>query len=107
LSEFAIRLPTLPERREDIGELFRFFCSQAAAQPCWVVRPEGLQEKVRPSLLEPTAEAIRLAEKRRFSGGLRELSCEVTVALWRASQAGRSQIDVSDLHEDPNDTARS
>jgi len=89
-----------------IGELFRLFCSQAAANSFCVVHPEGLDENVRLSVLEPTADAIRLAEKRRFSGGIRELWSAVTAAAWRASRAGRSQIEASDLDEDPNDIAQ-
>ena len=60
LSTFAVRLPALRERREDIPQLIRYFAAQVAAQNGW--KPAGF-----------SVEAIAALGELPWPGNIREL----------------------------------
>jgi DNA-binding NtrC family response regulator len=99
--DFSIRLPRLSERREDIAELFDLFCTRLAGHR-YVIRDLSRHERpefVYP-MLEPSDEALRLAEKHPWMGGIREFAGRVSIGVMTAHQAGHDRVEAADMRLD-------
>jgi Nif-specific regulatory protein len=85
LHVLPIRVPSLAERRDDIAELLRFFCTQASTAH-------------RLPHVQPSERAIRLAENAEWPGNVRQLANAVEAAVISAAGEGLLQIEPSHLH---------
>ncbi len=91
LHVLPIRVPSLAERRDDIAELLRFFCTQASTAH-------------RLPHVQPSARAIRLAENAEWPGNVRQLANAVEAAV--ISAAGDGLLEIEPFHlqlEERND----
>jgi Nif-specific regulatory protein len=84
LHVLPIRVPSLAERRDDIAELLRFFCTQASTAH-------------RLPHVQPSERAIRLAETAEWPGNIRQLANAVEAAVISAAGEGLLQIEPSHL----------
>jgi len=94
LKVLPVRVPALAERRDDVAELARFFCTSAC---------------VRHSLprLEMARDAIRAAEAAEWPGNIRQLAHAVEAAVIRAAGAGATHVEPAHLFpeaEPPRDS---
>jgi Nif-specific regulatory protein len=80
----SIRVPSLAERREDIAELLRFFCTQASTTH-------------RLPHIQPSERAVRLAEDAEWPGNVRQLANAVEAAAISAASEGLLYIEPSHL----------
>jgi Nif-specific regulatory protein len=90
LHVLPIRVPSLAERREDIAELLRFFCTQASTAH-------------RLPHVQPSERAIRLAENAEWPGNIRQLANAVEAAVISAAGEGLLQIEPSHLQLEAKD----
>jgi Nif-specific regulatory protein len=88
LHVLPIRVPSLAERREDVADLLRFFCTQAS-----------VAHRL-PHLL-PSERAIQLAEVAEWPGNVRQLANAVEAAVISAAGDGLLQIEPSHLGLEP------
>jgi Nif-specific regulatory protein len=88
LHVLPIRVPSLAERREDIGELVRFFCTQASLAH-------------RLPHMQASERAIRLAENAEWPGNVRQLANAVEAATISAAGGGLLLIEPSHLELEP------
>ncbi|HEU4535908.1 MAG TPA: sigma 54-interacting transcriptional regulator, partial [Polyangiaceae bacterium] len=84
LHVLPIRVPSLAERREDIGELARFFCARACEQHNF-------------PRLTLSAGALRAAEAAEWPGNVRQLAHAVEAATVRATGDRVEQIQRAHL----------
>lgn len=87
LQVMPIRMPSLSERREDIGLLMDYFCERAS-------ETHGLAR------LRFSPRALRAAEMAEWTGNVRELSYRVQRAALRASTRGVEAIEWEHLLDD-------
>ena len=89
LAVVPVRMPSLSERREDIGELAAYFCEKVCAE----------QRLRRVELSRGARRALEAAE---WPGNIREVQNCITGAAIRAASEGLSQIERGHLFpEDP------
>ena len=84
LQVLPLRVPSLAERREDIGELAAFFCAGACER-------HGLPR------LALSRNAIRAAESAEWPGNVRQLAHAVEAAVIRAAGEGAGGVERSHL----------
>jgi Nif-specific regulatory protein len=84
LHVLPIRVPSLAERREDVADLMRFFCTQASTAH-------------RLPHVQPSERAIHLAESAEWPGNVRQLANAVEAAVISAAGEGLLQIEPSHL----------
>jgi Nif-specific regulatory protein len=92
LHVLPIRVPSLAERREDVADLMRFFCTQASTAH-------------RLPHVQPSERAIHLAESAEWPGNVRQLANAVEAAVISAAGEGLLQIEPShlQLEAEPNE----
>jgi Nif-specific regulatory protein len=81
----SIRVPSLAERREDIPDLLRYFCSQAS-------KTHNLAH------IQPSERTVRLAENAEWPGNVRQLANAVESAVIKAASEGLLQIEAAHLN---------
>ncbi len=87
LHVLPIRVPSLAERKDDLGELTRFFCAGASER-------HGLPR------LSPSLAALRAVEAAEWPGNVRQLANVVEAAVIRAASAGAEQLESHHLFPD-------
>jgi Nif-specific regulatory protein len=90
-----VRVPSLAERRDDIAELLRYFCTHASS----VHRLPHIQ---------PSERAVRMAEEAEWQGNVRQLANAVEAAVISAASEGLLFIEPTHLRlEVPSDSPAS
>jgi Nif-specific regulatory protein len=87
LHVLTIRAPTLAERREDIPDLMRFFCSRACSRDSFAA-------------MEVSRDAIRLAQAADWPGNVRQLENAIERAVVRCAGEQRAVIERTDVFPD-------
>lgn len=87
LDVLSIRLPTLAERRSDIAELARHFCSEACTRH-------------RLPQLMLSAELVRALEAAEWPGNVRQLAHAIESAAIRAAGSGALQVERAHVFRD-------
>ena len=87
LQVVPIRIPSLAERREDVGELAEFFCARAV-------------ERHRLPQLRLSPGARRALQAAEWPGHVRQLEHAVEVASIRAAGEGASQVETTHVFPD-------
>lgn len=90
LQVLPLRVPSLAERREDIGQLTSFFCTSACDR-------HGLP------VLQLSRNAVRAAESAAWPGNVRQLAHAVEAAAIRAAAEGAAQVQRQHLFPEATD----